>query len=180
MNTDQKLKDALVAQLNFWVGRSAENIQVLVKDGAVALRGWVPCYEEKLKSVETVQCVGGVKTVADEIAVKLPKHRQRTDAEIMTAAANAINWTPNVPRNSIKLNVEAGRLFLEGIVECQSQREAVEYAVRHLPGITGITNLIAVIPQPTQSKVKAAITSPIERKRPPKANKPDVDVVGAK
>lgn len=42
MNTDNKLKEALIAQLNFWIGYSASNVQVTVNEGIVTLRGCVP------------------------------------------------------------------------------------------------------------------------------------------
>jgi osmotically-inducible protein OsmY len=163
MKTDKKLKEALVAQLRFWVGRSADNIDVSIEDGIVTLRGRLPSYEQKIYSVETVQRVAGVKGVVDEVAVELPETRRRTDAEIKTAVANAIGWTTTVPPNSIKITVTDGKLILEGFVENPSQRGAVEYAVRHLPGIIGITNLITAKPRPLQPHARVAINSAFER-----------------
>ena len=180
MKTDEKLKEALAAQLNFWIGRSANNVQVAVKDGIVTLRGCVPSYAEKMGCVETVQRVGGVKAVADEIVVELPETRQRTDAEIASAAANAINWITTVPPNSIKITAHDGRLTLEGTVENWSQREAVGMVVRYLPGITSVTNLIRTRPQPFQSDVKFEIKDAFKRHALLDASKIDVDVVGSK
>jgi osmotically-inducible protein OsmY len=70
MNTDLKLKEALVAQLDFWVGRSADNVQVTVSDGFVTLRGCVPNDAEKMECEETVRRAGEVKGVANKIVVK--------------------------------------------------------------------------------------------------------------
>ncbi|HEX3627012.1 MAG TPA: BON domain-containing protein [Verrucomicrobiae bacterium] len=159
MKTDKKLKDALVAQLNFWLGRSAERIEVTVKDGTVTLRGSVPYYEEKINGEEMVRRTGGVKAVLNDLVVELPETRKRTDAEITTSAANAIGWITTVPPNSIEIAARAGQLTLEGTVKNDSQKYAVEYAVRHLPGITGITNLITITPQTLHQDVKAAIDS---------------------
>jgi len=180
MQTDQKLKEALTAQLNYWVGRSANNIQVLVKDCTVTLRGCVPSYAEKRECIETVQRVAGVKAVADELVVEIPETRQRTDAEIASAAINAISWITTVPPNSIKIIVRDGQLVLEGMVEEWSQRNAVEDVVRHLPGITGITNLLTTRPQPLAPDVKLAIESAFERHALLDSSKIDVDVVGSK
>ncbi|HTV42074.1 MAG TPA: BON domain-containing protein [Candidatus Sulfotelmatobacter sp.] len=180
MKTDEKLKDTLVAQVNFWLGRSADNIQVIVEDGMVTLRGQVPGYEQKIYCIETVQRVAGVKAVVDEVVVELPETRRRTDAEIAAAAANAIRWITTVPLDSIKITVRAGMLILEGIVEYWSQRGAVEYAVRHLPGIIGISNLITARPQPIEADVKAAIASSLERHALLDANKIEVQAVGSK
>jgi osmotically-inducible protein OsmY len=150
MKTDTKLKEALVAQLNFWVGYSARNLQVVVNDGIVTLRGCVPCYAEKKECAEIVRRGGGVKEVEDEVVVEIPETRQRTDAEIATAAADAINWITTVPLDSLKISAQAGKLILDGTVENPDQKQVVELVVRHLPGITGITNLITIKPQPLQ------------------------------
>lgn len=163
MRNDIKLKEALVAQLKFWVGRSADDIEVTLEDGVVTLRGCLPSYEQKIYCVETVQRVAGVKEVVNELVVELPETRRRTDAEITAAAANAIGWTTTVPPNSIKISARAGNLTLEGMVENSSQRGAVEYAVRHLPGITGITNLITTKPQPIRPAARVAVNSACER-----------------
>lgn len=142
MTTDEKLKEALVAQLNFWVGHSAGNVQVAVKDGVVTLRGCVPVYAEKMDCLETVQRGGGVKAVIDEIVVELPETRKRSDAEIAAAATSAINWLTTVPLDSIKITVRTGKLILEGAVKDRQRKHLVELVLRNIPGITGITNLL--------------------------------------
>lgn len=163
MNANEKLQNALVAQLNFWLGRSANDIQVTVEDGIVTLRGCVPGYVDKINCVEMVQRAGGVKAVVDDVIVRLPETRRRTDSEIATSAIDAINWLTTVPPGSLKITAQAGRLTLEGIVEKRSQKYAAEYAVRPLAGITGITNMITIRPQPLQREVKAAIEFAFER-----------------
>jgi osmotically-inducible protein OsmY len=148
MKTDEKLKEALMAQINFAVGCSADNIQITVNDGVVTLQGHVPNYAEKMGCIETARRVGGVKSVGDEVVVELPEARRRTDAEITAAALDAIKWVTTVPVDSIKIVVRAGRLTLEGMVEDESQKKVVETVIRHLPGITEITNLVTAKPQP--------------------------------
>jgi osmotically-inducible protein OsmY len=180
MKTDIKLKEALVAQLCFWVGKSASNLQVMVNDGIVTLRGCVPGYAEKKECVEIVRRAGGVKEVDDQVVVEIPETRQCTDAEIAAAAANAINWITTVPLNSIKITVHAGKLILEGVVESRQQKQVVESVVRPLPGIVEITNLITAKPQPLQPEVKAAIESVFERNARLDSSKTDADVTGIK
>lgn len=161
-NADEQLRRAAVGQVNFWIGRSADNIQVTVKDGVVTLRGFVPAYAEKMECLETVQRIGGAKGVVDEVVVKVPETRRRTDAEIAAAAANAIRWTTTVPSDSINISARAGKLILEGMVENGWQRSAVECAVRHVPGITELANSISTKPQAMQSDFKT-IQSSFER-----------------
>ncbi|HEV2330330.1 MAG TPA: BON domain-containing protein [Verrucomicrobiae bacterium] len=180
MNTDSRLRETLVAQLSFWVGRSANNIQVVVNDGIVTLRGRLPGYEQKIFSVETAQRVAGVKAVTDELVVELKEARKRTDPEIAASARNAIGWTTTVPSDSIKITARAGMLTLEGTVENWSQKGAVERSVRHLPGIIAIANLITIKPQPFQRDVKAAIESSFKKHPRFDARKIDVETTGSK
>lgn len=151
MKTDEKLKEALIAQLNFAVGCSASNIQITVNDGTVTLRGHVPNYAEKMGCLETAQRVGGVKTVRDEVAVELPESRRRTDSEITMVALDTIKCVTTIPIDSIKITARAGRLTLEGTVEDESQKKVVETVIRHLPGITEIINLVTAKRQPLQN-----------------------------
>jgi hypothetical protein len=53
----------------------------------------------------------------------------------------------------IKVTVSGGWVTLEGEVPWQYQKLAAEAAIRHVPGIKGITNLIAVRPhvEPTDT-----------------------------
>jgi osmotically-inducible protein OsmY len=150
MKTDEKLKEALMAQLNFAVGCSATNIQITVNGGTVTLRGRVPNYAEKMGCIETAQRVGGVTTVRDEVVVELPETRRCTDSEITAAALDTIKWVTTVPIDSIKITARAGRLTLEGTVEDESQKKVVGTVIRHLPGITNIFNLITTKSQSLQ------------------------------
>ena len=154
MKTDEKLKEALVAQLNFWVGRSADNVRVAVKDGVVTLRGSVPSYALKMECVERAQRAGGVKAVADEVVVKLS--RKRTDDEIAGAAADAIKGLTTVPPDSVKITVRGGTLVLEGTVKDLQQKELVELVIRNVPGVTGITNFIVADSSTLLPDVKVA------------------------
>ncbi|HUA65071.1 MAG TPA: BON domain-containing protein [Alphaproteobacteria bacterium] len=142
MKTDEKLREALVAQLNFWVGRSADSIKMAVKDGVVTLQGSVPSYAEKMECLETVRRTGGVKAVTDEVVVELPGSRKRPDAEIAAAVASAINLLTTVPLDSVNATVRAGKVILEGSIKDAQGKQVVELVVRNTPGVTGITNLI--------------------------------------
>jgi osmotically-inducible protein OsmY len=69
MNTNTKLKEALTAQLDYWVGACTRNVDVTVADGIVTLRGHVPTNADKMECEETVRRVGGVKGVVDDVVV---------------------------------------------------------------------------------------------------------------
>lgn len=180
MKIKTELKQDLLAQLKFERGAAANNIQIDASGGTVTLRGFVPDYAEKIAAVKAVQRVGGVKVVADEIAVRLPDHQKCTDAELENAACNAISWITTVPADSLLITAQNGHLTLEGTVNTWSQRNAVEDVVRHLGGIVGLSNLITIKPQSLGPDVKAAIESSFERHALLDAEKIAVDVDGNK
>lgn len=174
------MKQDLLAQLKFERGTAANDVRIALNDGAVTLQGTVPNYAEKVAAIKAVQRVCGVKAVADEIAVRLPDYRKCTDAEIQTAAYNAIGWITTVPTDALEISVQQGRLKLEGTVENCSQKSVVEEVVRHLAGVTDVANLITIKPQPLEPDVKAAIESAFERHALLDAEKIAVEVVGTK
>jgi osmotically-inducible protein OsmY len=158
-----ELKEDVLAQLKYECGRAVADVQISNDDGTVTLFGTVPSYSEKMAAIRAVQRVGGVKTVMDEIVVKLPEHQKCTDAEIENAAYNAIGWITTVPSELLQVTVRNSRLTLEGTVETWSQRNAVEDVTRHLGGIVDLANLITIKPQLLGWDVKEAIESAFAR-----------------
>jgi hypothetical protein len=70
MNADAKLKEALTSQINYWLGRSADDIRVAVKGNVVTLEGRVPAHADKKACAEIARRVGGVAEVVDKIVVQ--------------------------------------------------------------------------------------------------------------
>jgi len=78
-------------------GRPRPNeIGVAVKNGVVALTGWVDSYLKKWSAEEAAHRVAGVKAVANEIEIRLPASSERTDADIAVAAARGLEWDAGI------------------------------------------------------------------------------------
>ncbi len=78
-------------------GRPRPNeIGVAVKNGVVALTGWVDSYLKKWSTEEAAHRVAGVKAVANEIEIRLPASSERTDADIAVAAARGLEWDAGI------------------------------------------------------------------------------------
>lgn len=90
--TDTQIQSDVVTELK-WDARVMPNeIGVIVKDGVVTLTGWVDSYMKKWAAEEAAHCVRGVKAVASDIEVRLPRSAERTDADIAAAAVRALKW----------------------------------------------------------------------------------------
>lgn len=163
MKTDLDLKSDVLSELEYEPGVKVEDIGVSVKDGIVTLNGAVSGYAEKLAAACAVKRVAGVRGLAEDLTVEVPKSARRTDSEIAAAALDAIGRVSTVPEGSVKVMVRQGSLTLEGTVDGWHQKTAAEEAVRHLAGVRGVTNFIKLKPGPVPLNVKGAIEAAFQR-----------------
>jgi hypothetical protein len=78
---------------------------------------------------------------------KLPELDSQKDADIACAATNALKWWTYLPIDAIKIKVNKGCITLSGEVEQDHQRLAAKNAVRHLMGVTQLSDKITINPR---------------------------------
>jgi osmotically-inducible protein OsmY len=164
MKTDAQLQQDVMAELAWEPAVHAAQIGVEVKDGVVTLAGEVSSFGEKWAAEEAAQRVHGVMALAVALTVKLSQFGGRSDADLAQAAKNVLSWCDALPADAVHVQVEGGWLTLSGTVPWQYQRLDAAAVVRHLPGLLGLSNQIAVQPDaPTrtalvvQNEIEAAI-----------------------
>jgi osmotically-inducible protein OsmY len=145
VKSDKELRHAVEQQLEAEPDIDARRIVVSVADGVVTLAGEVRSFGEKWQAERLVEQVPGVRGVANEIEVH--SDTTRTDSDIARAAVRALRRYPLVPSGSVTVRVENGWVVLAGEVSWDFQRRAVERAVRNVPGVRGISNLVTVRPR---------------------------------
>ena len=79
---------------------------------------------------------------ASKLKRKTPTRKKHGQDKTMTAVLNAIECIVTVPRDSIKVTVDAGWVRLEGTVNDWSQKETVDNLVRRVPGVRGVLSLL--------------------------------------
>jgi osmotically-inducible protein OsmY len=178
MKTDAQLKQDVIAELAWEPSVNAEKIGVEVEGGIVTLAGHVDSYSEKVHAERAAQRVSGVKALAVEMEVRLPGSNQRTDADIARSAQNVLEWTSYVP-GSVKVKAEKGWITLSGDVEWDYQRKGASDAIRHLMGVTGVSDEIAIKPRASVSAVKADIEAALKRHAKAEAQHITVEVHGS-
>ncbi|MDT5025264.1 MAG: hypothetical protein QOE61_1690, partial [Micromonosporaceae bacterium] len=90
--TDEDLQRDILEELK-WDARVQPNeVGVSVKNGVVALFGWVDSFAKKWAAERAAHRVKGVVAVANDIEVRLPSTAERTDAEIAAAVTRALEW----------------------------------------------------------------------------------------
>jgi osmotically-inducible protein OsmY len=179
MENDQQIQNDVLAELRWDASVAPNEVGVAVKNGVVALSGQVESYTKKWAAEDAALRVRGVKGVANDIEVKLPFQDQRTDADIASAAINALKWDALIPHDKIQVTVTKGWITLKGQVNWNFQKEAAEREVRNLKGVLGVTNLITVAPQVKPSDIKRKIEDALVRSVKTDAKSIDVKVNGS-
>jgi len=158
---DTELRDRVERQLDWEPEVPTTDVGVSAEDGVVTLTGFVNTYAQKLAAERVTLKTYGVKAVADDIQVK-PMFK-KTDADIASAALNALKERVDVPDEKIKLTVRDGWIILEGNVDWFYQKNAAEFAVKFLSGVKGLTSNLKVKPQASAIEVKDKIEDALKR-----------------
>lgn len=163
MKSDAEIREDVIGELR-WDPQvpDPDAIGVAVKDGAVTLTGHASVYAEKLAVDRAAARVYGVRTVADEIHVRL-QGEPRDDSDIARAIAHVLEWNTQIPDGTVHARVERGWVRLDGQVEFDFQRREVERMVRHVRGVVAVTNDINVTPPVSINQVEAEIEGAFRR-----------------
>ncbi len=141
---DNQLQHDVLAELKWEPSVIAAHIGVAAKNGVVTLSGHVDNFMSKAAAEHAARRVQGVKAVAEEIEVRLPSDRMRSDEEIAAAVVNRLAWNVSIPQDTVKVMVEKGWVTLSGELEWHYQKDAAENDVRYLSGVRGVSNLITM------------------------------------
>jgi osmotically-inducible protein OsmY len=164
VKSDAELQEDVLEELGWdWRVRPTE-VGISVKNGVVTLSGEIDSFTKKWAAEEAALRVRGVKAVANELEVRLATVAERTDEEIAQAVVRALTWDVEVPASDIQATVDHGWVTLKGTVNVLYQREAAFRDVRHLSGVCGVNNLLAVRqPTPAPAGVKQRIERALVR-----------------
>ena len=177
--TDNQLKEDIEQELRWDPKVNAAQIGVSVDKGAVSLLGAVDTYAEKWAAEDATKRVCGVRTVAQDLTVKVLADHVRSDSEIASAIQSALKWDVFVP-NSVTSKVHSGAVTLEGQVTWNFQRDSAERAVRYLTGVVSVVDAITLKPQVSASQVKEKVVAALQRHATADAKSIKVDASGGK
>jgi osmotically-inducible protein OsmY len=161
-----------------WDTRVEEtDVGVEVDEGVVTLTGTVGSWAKRIAAQEAAHRVAGVLDVANDIQVKVPGDAGRSDTDIAGAVRRTLEWDVLVPDKRLQSTVSNGWVTLEGTVDCWSESQDAERAVRNLAGVRGVTNAIQIAPGPLLShEVRRAIEQALERQADREARRIRLDV----
>jgi osmotically-inducible protein OsmY len=163
MRSDSEIERDVKEELEWNPDLDATNIAVSVKDGVVALTGFVRSYTDKYEAEQAAKRVLGVRAVANDLEVRMPSVDERPDPDIARDAVAALKAQLPISSEHIKAVVKNGWITLEGEVEWQYQKSTAENAVRRLKGVRGVINNIAVKPHAEPTEIKRKIQDAFKR-----------------
>jgi osmotically-inducible protein OsmY len=178
MKSDSQLQQDVMAELKWEPSVHGAQIGVEVKDGVVTLSGHVSSFLEKWHAEQAAMRVSGVGAVAIDMDVKLTELGQRNDEDIARTVKSALEWMTPAANSRIQVMVEKGWITLTGEVDWQYQRVAAADAIRHLVGVTGLSNQLGVKSKVKLAIVKQEIEAALTRHARADAKKIDVQVDG--
>lgn len=120
------------------------SIRVGERDGVIILSGSVRSFGEKVAAETAAVRVRGVRGVVHELDIVPTEHQRLADELTAETATKRLLSDSTVPKNAVKVEVEAGAVTLRGRVEHEFQRATAERLVRSLSSVDKVTNLITV------------------------------------
>lgn len=139
-------------------------IAVETHDGSVTLRGTVGSLREKFEAKKAAKRVYGVKSVDDQLQVKILGENSRNDAELRGAVLQALVLNSEVPASSLDATAVNGVVTLSGTVEYQFERKEAESVASKVLGVTSIDDQIKLLPPgPSADDVHHSIKKALER-----------------
>ena len=179
MKSDTDVRRDVEAELKWSPEIDETDIAVKVNDGAVALSGFARNLFEKHHAEVVAKRVVGVAAVANDLEVRRPGDDRPTDPELAREALAAIKHELPMSWDKIQPVVHEGRLFLEGTVEWNFQRERAENAVRKIKGVWHVRNSVKVKPMIPVQDIKEKIEAAFKRSAEFDSRQVTVDTAGS-
>ena len=160
--TDQALTNNVTEEL-FWdpkVDNAA--IAVSADGGVITLRGTVGSFREKQEAKKDAARVYGVKSVNNELEVRLLDEHRREDADLRGDVLQAFALDYLIPA-TVDAKVRDGLVTLKGSVDWQYQREEADFVAANVLGVIDVFDEIKLKAKPKANAVKDDIRSAFQR-----------------
>jgi osmotically-inducible protein OsmY len=157
---DLHVRDAVLHQLEWDPQVDASAIGVTAKSGTITLTGYINSYSGKLAAERAAKRVRGVRSVANDINVRLKL--ERGDADIAADVTKALELGSTIP-DGLQATVHRGYVTLTGTVDWMYQKHDAERAVRHVRGVHNVMNRIALAPRAVERDLRHRIVEALHR-----------------
>jgi osmotically-inducible protein OsmY len=133
--SDLEIRRDIEAELQWNPSIDDKKIGVTVNAGVVTLTGEVDHRAGRCAAEDVAKRITGVRTIANEIQVKLAREGVRSDPEIVLAVAEALRWHVVTAGLNITQIVQNAWITLRGKVPFRLQRPVAEHVLRPIAGV---------------------------------------------
>ena len=144
LTADRELQERVLQAFDGEAALTPASIGVTITRGIVNLVGQVGTLRERWAAERVATSVPGVRAIANDLKVGWNQKAERTSAVIVEDVARALSWMTILPLGAVRAAMAEGWVTLSGTVDNERQRYAAERAVRQIPGVRGVSNVIAV------------------------------------
>ena len=138
-------------------------IAVSADDGVVTLGGTVGSLRQKREAKKDAERVWGVKSVNNDLQVRLLNDDRREDADLRGAVLQALMLDSLVPA-TVDADVDDGMVTLKGQANWHFQRDEAETVATNVAGVVSVDNAIELVPPaPSAEDLEHSIKKAMER-----------------
>ncbi|WP_322047348.1 BON domain-containing protein [Paraburkholderia sp. J67] len=179
MKSDLELKRDIEAELASDRSIQPAAVGVEVSNGVVTLSGHPASYAAKLAIQRATERVAGVRGIAVELEVCIPRDEARNDEDIANTVRAILEWTVGVNNQNIQVEVEKGQVTLLGECDWGYQSHAAEQAIGHLLGVTSVNNCVHIRGATSAEDIARAIRAAIGRHSEREARHVEISIDGS-
>lgn len=125
----------------YWDTLLPASIQIVVKDGYVALSGEVEWNYQREEAEEVVRRIAGVRGISNLIEIAQPIAAKNIRSEI----EDVFKRDAHVDANAISVTVDGSKVTLTGKVHSWYERNEASRAAWSIKGVTAVDNEIAIV-----------------------------------
>lgn len=164
--SDEKIREDVIAQLDWDDRVDSSGIDVNVSDRVVTLSGTVPNLYARSWALAVVWGVPDVADVRNELEVQHaePVSSER-EAEIRAAVVGALSNSSMLDNCDLRVSLHGGVLTLEGTTDKYWKRSYAEQIASSFRGVSEIESKIAICPseERTDQQIADAVLAALDR-----------------
>jgi osmotically-inducible protein OsmY len=140
-------KKEIIEHLTWDNSVNASEVQVIVKNDTVQLRGRVPNLTAKMAAERDAYQVKGVASVENYLEVEFPPSTSLpTDKEIAGNVKNILEWDTRLDSDTINVTVRRGTVRLTGTVSSYREKRKAYDIAHSVNGVISVSNRLRVSP----------------------------------